>query len=128
MSQSLAALFIVRLHFENGMNFEYEYDNLEMCDRAYKIAAKAKFAGDHGEIYDQAGRQAAFNGAKLMVVQLVDVQAEQIGLIKIGMLVHEVRQRMDPTAAVRPVMVDGSFRNPDDEPRTAPPSRSVFAS
>lgn len=75
-------VYIVKLDYVNGLHKEYSYFDLGLANTAYSLAcqARAKAIG-FDDLYDEGGRKASIDGAKLQSVELVDFGAETVSAI-----------------------------------------------
>lgn len=95
-------MFIVRTDFKNGLHLEFNYNNLETGEQCRKVCAAAQKNGDRCSIFDEAGRQADLDGSQIQAVQLVNLQEETVSIIRVGLVVQNIRQQLVPDGGARP--------------------------
>ena len=128
-------MYIVKLDYVNGLHKEYAYFDLGLANQAYSLACQARSkAIGFDDLYDEGGRKASIDGAKLQSVELVDLSAETVSAI---MLVKEV-QALQVQHGLLPAPPEPQRRLPppdpvarDDEPEYRPAigtRRPAFAS
>lgn len=87
-------MYIVRLDYQNGLHKEYAYQDLGLATQAYTLACQARSkAVGFDDLYDEAGRKASIDGAKLQSVELVDFTAETISGITLTKEFQAIQQQ-----------------------------------
>jgi len=107
-------MYIVKLDYVNGLHKEYAYFDLGLANTAYSLAcqARAKAIG-FDDLYDEGGRKASIDGAKLQSVELVDLGAETISGITLFKEVQALQ------------IQHGLLPAPEPQRRLPPPDRPV---
>jgi len=91
-------MFVCRVNFKNGLLHEYNYGDPARGEEARRILAAAMLAGDKCEIWDDSGRQSNIDGAEIVAVQMVDVQLEIVGGVRLMLFTAEVQKRLGVNA------------------------------
>lgn len=86
-------MHIVKLDYTNGLHKEYAFDQGELATTAFETCCTAQEKKARARIYDEAGRQAAIDGAALVSVELVDVAAETVSAIRLVAEVSAIQQQ-----------------------------------
>lgn len=89
-------MFIVRVDFKNGLHLEFNYAHLETGEQCRTVCAAAQKNGDRCSIFDEAGRQADLDGSQIQAVQLVNLQEETVSIIRVGLIVQNIRTQLVP--------------------------------
>lgn len=118
-------MHIVRVDFKNGLHLEFNYTDLPLAEQCRATLQQSRKDGTTASIYDEGGRHADIAGGELQVVQLVSLEEETVSIIRVGMIVDDIRKRLVPQSRVLP-----NF-NVAPEPQSAGPALgrpAVFAS
>lgn len=118
-------MFIVRVDFKNGLHLEFNFAHVETGERCRVVCAAAAQKGDRASIFDEAGRQCDLDGSQVQAVQLVNLQEETVSIIRVGLVVDEIRQQLVPAQSRGRLSHDNPAA--EEGPRNGAISRSVFA-
>lgn len=87
----------VRVHFKTGLGMNFGFKDVgrakafaEMCAEAKMQGAAQKPASQtqcHG--FDECGREAFMDGSQMLMVQLIDIQAEIVGMLRMRAVVQD---------------------------------------
>jgi hypothetical protein len=102
-------MYVVRCDFKNGVHREYLYTDLAIATDTYRIIDQARQKSTTAGIFDEGGRQCSMDCRELLLVEMVDVQKETLGAIK---LVTEVTA-IQRAAGMLPPQQAQSMRQPE---------------
>jgi hypothetical protein len=110
-------VYVIRILFRTGAQLDLNFEDLGVAQRALSAMTETRAEKEQIRVLDEAGRDFWFQSVDVLAHGLIDVEAETLSVVKLGLAINAAGERAKRRAGI---VEPPPFDEPYVQPKPAP--------